>query len=254
MCDQQEGERNYHLFYEVGSQDISGSVAALLGILGRPALQLRWHQTAIIRQTPRKIKIDKEAVEDQTLSYLSKLSLTWQFGTKSAHYALLPFVSDSNILSALKLHRENPTSFKVSSEALERKSEEGVDFELGGIGTAKWCKMLEDFLKTWVFIWVQALCKTPSGSTAMQGFSDLGNFAYLTRSSCKTLILSWKSEKDIWKIFEFLDTLRLRHQTGERLETVTVTDFGSRNWDVQMTFWIGDSDSWRSKIKKVQTL
>jgi len=44
--------------------------------LGRPALQLRWHQTAIIRQTPRKIKIDKEAVEDQTLSYLSKLSLT----------------------------------------------------------------------------------------------------------------------------------------------------------------------------------
>ncbi len=63
-----------------------------------------------------------------------------------------------------------------------------------------------------------------------------------------------ESEKDIWKIFEFLDTLRLRHQTGERLETVTVTDFGSRNWDVQMTFWIGDSDSWRSKIKKVQTL
>ena len=222
MCDQQEGERNYHLFYEVGLGSRSEAsrwrhwdVWRTVDQLGRPALQLRWHQTAIIRQTPRKIKIDKEAVENQTLSYLSKLSLTWQFGTKSAHYALLPFVSDSSILSALKLHRENPTSFKVSSEALERKSEEGVDFELGGIGTAK---CLKTSWRLGCLFGSKLSARLPVvGLDAMQGFSDLGNFAYLTRSSCKTLILSWKSEKDIWKIFEFLDTLRLRHQTGERL-------------------------------------
>ena len=130
VCDQQEGERNYHLFYEVSqllpaaamTSDIwisSGSVASdLQQACAAAAL------ASDCNYSPDTKEEAVEAVEDQILSYFSKLSLTRQVDTKAIHHALLPFVSVASKLNALKVYRENLTRFKVSSEALERKSEE----------------------------------------------------------------------------------------------------------------------------------